>query len=279
MRIATTGPNGKVGRLLVERHGVFPLTADITDPDALNIEMNKVRPHVVIHLAGLSNVDYCEKPENFGEVMRVNYHGALNVIKECDQRKIQVVYVSTEQIFSGKSFLGFGGGPYKEFSTPAKHAVNAYALSKLGGEALRPAFPNVMHVVRTSYLFDWTRIMTELVPQAGTYSFPTFIRRSYLYMPHFAQMLHAYAERIVAMPGVMHLAGTSTVSQYEFVREFVEYFGIPDVKVKRRFVDHHKLAPRPHRAGLNVSLSARYGLPQFSYWDGFHQMERDNVRG
>lgn len=280
MKIACTGPNGRVGRLLVEKHGVVPLHADITNVDAVEAELDEVNPQVVLHLAGISNVDYCEDKSNWQNVIRVNYTGALNVIRACRDRYIEVGYLSSEHVFSGKHFLWWGGGPYSETRLPDRYVPNSYALTKLAVEGLRYANPN-MKVVRTSYLFDWVRLMTEDMNLVGMDGIPTFIRRSYIYLPHFVSNLYKYAVRIALMPNVLHLAGSETVSQYQFMKEFCEYFHVTHTNVKRRTkeINRSGVAPRPHHAGLDVSLSARLGFPQYSYRDGFRQMEQDNVRG
>ena len=266
----------------METHGVVPLHADITNRAAVDEELDSVKPDVVIHLAGISNVDYCEDKKNWPEVMKVNYSGALNVIRSCDHRKILLGYLSSEHVFSGKSVLGFGGGPYSEEAIPDRHVANAYALTKLAVEGLRPAHPT-MRIVRTSYLFDWTRLLTEEVSQPGVYSYPSFIYRSYMYLPHFAASLFLYAQQIVLMPDILNIAGTKTVSQYQFMKEFCEYFGLPNVFIRKRTkelpVGTKFVARRPHHAGLDIFLSRRLGLPQYSYRDGFVQMEKDNVRG
>lgn len=279
MKIACTGPTGRVGRLLVETHGVVPLHADITNSDAVDAELDSVKPDMVIHLAGISNVDYCEDKKNWPEVMKVNYGGALNVIRACDYRHIIVGYISSEHVFSGRSFLGLGGGPYKEIARPDRRVCNSYALTKLAVEALHYAHSN-MRVVRTSYLFDWMRLMTEEIKGPGVYLYPSFIRRSYIYLPHFAASLYQYAERIQEMPGILHIAGTQTVSQYQFMKEFSEYFGLHHVYIRKRTKELvGTMAPRPHHAGLDTVFSRRLGLPQYSYRDGFVQMEKDNARG
>jgi dTDP-4-dehydrorhamnose reductase len=267
-----------VGRLLVDKWGVVPLFCDITDDEDVERALDEVKPHVVLHLAGISNVDYCEDKSHWNEVMRVNFTGALNIFRACDERKIQVGFLSTEHVFSGKSFLGLGGGPYKETDPISNHTVNSYALSKLAAEGLRHTFP-VVRVIRTSYLFDWVRLSTELTNKPR-YDYPTFIHRSYMYLPHFAECLAWYAERIVNMPNVLHIAGSQTVSQYKFMDDFVRMFK-PDIKITPRRTPWtaSEAADRPHKAGLSTFRSRMMGMPQYDYWAGFNQMDRDVVRG
>ncbi len=280
MKIACTGSTGRVGRLLVKQ-GVVPLSCDITDRGEVKRALDSVSPDVVLHLAGISNVDYCEVLEHWDEVRRVNFRGTVNVVQSCADRHIPVGYLSSEHVFRGH---GFFGKPYKENSPIHKGGLNNYALTKIASEALRYAFPN-MKVIRTSHLFDWVRLMTEELPTQGTYQIPSFIYRSYLYLPHFTNNLMLYAQRIEQMPAVLHLAGSKTVSQYQFMSEFVRYFHVQGIQIQKRRTEwptgdgYPVVARRPHRAGLDVQLSGSLGFPLYSYKDGFQQMAKDNVRG
>lgn len=277
MKIACTGSTGRVGRLLVKQ-GVVPLTFDVTEERSVKAGIDSESPDVVIHLAGISDVDYCEQPEHWDYVRKVNFNGTVNVVRACSDKNIPVIYVSSEHVFSGKTFLGMGGGPYKESHPVNRVGLNNYALTKIACEGLRFPFP-VMKIVRTSFLFDWHRLMGgELLPETiGRYNFPTFIYRSYMYLPHFAESLLQYVTSVENKPTVLHISGTKTVSQYAFMQDFVRYF---DVKVEIQ-PRHKELgtgrAARPHRAGLDVSLSHSLGLPQYSYRDGFKAIEKDVV--
>lgn len=275
-KIACTGPDGRVGRLLVEKHGVVPLSCDVTDGDAVERELDAVRPHVLVHLAGISDVDYCERKENWKEVMRVNFTGAVNVAQACQDRKIMMVYLSSEHVFSGKSFFGIGGGPYNERSKVKP--INGYGLTKLAAEGLRLTYP-VMKIVRSSYCFNWDRLMKEFpVGNGAIYQVPTFLQRSYIYLPHFVKNLYTFACNVSTMPSILHLAGSKTVSQYQFVKDFVKYsHAIWKIEKRQREWPQRPndafVAPRPYHGGLDVSLSARLGFPQYSYEDGFKEME------
>lgn len=280
MVIACTGSTGRVGRLLVKQ-GVVPLVVDVTDRKTIERSLDTVSPTVVFHLAGISNVDYCEQPEHWDEVRKVNFNGTVNMVHACDDRNIRMVYLSSEHVFRGRSFLQ---GPYREYEPVNRVGVNNYALTKIACEALRHAHSN-MTVIRTSHLFDWARLMTDDIPTQGHYQFPTFIHRSYIYLPHFINQLTHYANNIGGMPKVLHLAGTKVVSQYQFMHEFVRYFHVQGVSIEKRTYEWHDgergavVARRPHRAGLSVQLARVLGFPSYSYEDGFAQMEKDNVRG
>lgn len=277
MKIAVTGPNGRVGKFMVEHHGLVPLFVDITDPQKLAKALDKERPDVVLHAAGYSDPDFCEDPKNREAVIKVNYWGSINVFREASERRIITVFLSTSQIFSGRSFLWFTPPKYKEEDWRGVKPVNFYAMSKLTVEAASMAYKDRVKIVRTSHLFDYPRMMDKLTGDVTVA--PTFIKRSYSYLPHFARSLKFYLWRVVEMPRIVHIAGTDTVSEYDLLRAFVKVLKFNKYKIRPRRYEMDVMAPRPHFSGLDVSLSKKLQLPQFSYMDGLKEMDRTIVRG
>lgn len=276
MKIACTGPKGRVGKFMVQHYGLTPLSSDITDDAAIAEEISTVMPDVILHCAGLSDPDFCEDPKNSDKVMMVNYWGAVNVFRAAAERKIITVYLSSSQVFSGKAFLGVNR-KYKESDILKLGPVNHYGLSKLTAEAAAYSFTDRVRVVRTSHLFDYFRMMDKFHDK--TIIAPTFIKRSYMYLPHFGHSIMRYMERVVDMPPVLHIAGTDTVSEYELCRQFKKMLDFRLYQVKPRRHEVEGFAPRPHFSGLDVSLSKSLGLPQYSYIDGLQEMNRSVLRG
>ena len=75
MKVAITGAAGLFGHGLVAafstRHEVIPLTraeADITDAEAIRAALERIRPDLIVHPAGIPDIDLCEAdpPMPFG---------------------------------------------------------------------------------------------------------------------------------------------------------------------------------------------------------------------
>jgi dTDP-4-dehydrorhamnose reductase len=259
-----TGVSSAVGNYL-SRYGCKPLTCDITDPKSIaNAIDSVVSPDVIINLAGKSDPDFCQKPENQEEVIKVNLRGAYNLALEAEKFGIPVVFLSTDHIFDGKH------GPYKE-NAKLSVPVNFYGASKLSMEAIANQFRNVK-IVRTSYLFYYERIKAHE-------NYPTFLNRSFMYLPHFAQSLYEYACRIDKMPKILHISGSQTVSWYEFYLAAASVFDWKKetINPRRKELKNFDGAPRPHKAGLKVDLSKKLMLPQHDYLRGLRQMKIDHI--
>lgn len=182
-KIMITGANGRIGRHLVKQ-GVSPFIADMTSPFEINDTMSKEKPDIVVHLAAKSNIDWCEKPENKQVVIDTNFRGTCHLLFAAEQQKAKVVMLSSDHVFSGREWFT----PYHEKRKP--NPVNFYGTSKLAAENLMEAFPD-FKVIRTSYLFDKER----LEGMAGQ-SYPSFIYRSFMYLPHFISNLMQYLSEL-----------------------------------------------------------------------------------
>lgn len=262
MKIFCTGANGYIGKALVKA-GVLPLMADVTNLDAVEKEMAHTRPDLVFHLAGKSSIDFCERPENKEVVIQTNLRGTHNVMSTLARLRKKGVMLSTDQIWHGNLLEA-----HKENSklTPP---VNFYATSKLAAEAVTISCG--MNVIRTSYVFDWDRLSGHLVNSDMAY--PTFIQRSFTYLPDFIEDLLLYAKMIHDMPNTLHLAGNEVVSWYAFMKAVGKEFGF---SVRPRFFEKKGYAPRPHYCGLDTNLSFKLGFPIRNYYKGILRMKNEN---
>jgi len=266
IKIGVTGKeNGNVTSALLRR-GAIHLDCDITDDDAIEDVLERERPDIIINAASKTSVDWCDKKENNKELFSVNIKGAYSLASKASFMKIPVVALSTDHVFDGKR------GPYKEKYLKTL-PVNQYGISKFAMEGFRLAFDN-FKVIRTSNLFwkDDERVTwyfeeayrNEKVPV------PIFQKRSFMHIEHFVDALLVYIENYKSMPKLLNISGRETVNYYAFVKAFAEAIDFPFVyKFKKNWFETGKFpAKRPKKAGLNTELSARLGIPQYSYVDG-----------
>ena len=150
MKIAITGAAGLFGQGLVTavstRHTTFPLTrqdADITDREGMLALLARIKPEVVIHPAGIADIDSCETEPV--KALRVNVDGTRHVVEAAQAVGAGVAYISTDAVFDGQKPT-----PYVE-SDPAV-PITVYGRTKLRGEMLVQSLPNHW-IFRVSVLF------------------------------------------------------------------------------------------------------------------------------
>lgn len=257
MKIMTIGGNGRIGKYMAKWVD-GNLDCDITNPYSVDDTLSKERPTHILHLAAKSDIDWCEKPENEKEAIAINVRGTFNVLTSAEKIGAKVVMLSSDHVFKGGKGGWWGGGPYDENDKP--FPVNFYGTTKLAAESFTEAFDN-FKVIRTSYLFDWERLQSKIgQPQ------PTFIERSFMYLPDFCSDLVMYLRKYDEMPKILHISGSRTVSWYEFMSSFT--------RVSPRTTENKSMTKRPYRAGLKTKYKFFYPV---SYEAGVKQMLKDAV--
>lgn len=267
-KIGITGANGHIGKLLLKAPNTFSLVGNVTNESEIEMAITQSKPDVVVHLASISDVDVCEG--NWELAKDVNVRGTARVAEACLKIGCQMVLLSSVHVFNGKPLISSWG--YSESSTP--NPINNYGWTKFGAEKLQHIYP-FMKIVRTSYLFDAERLQNQVkILHNGNYvTYPTFITRSFMYLPQFVEVFYTYLVHLNEMPKLLHIAGSEIVSWHKFMLEVASAYGINSAQVMPRSKElDNGLAPRPYKAGLNVDLSRKLHLPQYSYIDGIREM-------
>ena len=131
-KIVITGGTGRFGEILKKHKKdnliLFPnkKELDILDYKKIISYLEKKKPKVLIHLAGLSR-PMAIHDKDIKKSIDLNIIGTANITKACEKKNIKLIYFSTHYVYSGVK------GDYKE--TDPVLPVNNYAWSKLGGEA------------------------------------------------------------------------------------------------------------------------------------------------
>ena len=147
MRTLVLGAEGFVGGHLVRHliaegdevhcgvHGTHAsafersVSIDITEYESVRASIERIRPDIVYHLAGISFVPEAE--ESFDKVLRVNVAGTANVARACHvlNSGVSLVFVSSAEVYGA---IAPSDLPITE-ETPVRPANN-YSLSKQMGE-------------------------------------------------------------------------------------------------------------------------------------------------
>ena len=166
MRVAVTGSGGRLGRAMIQALEEAPFTGPMgpiawsrpeLDLDTLTEAVvaaliARDRPEVVVHTAAWTEVDGCARDPDLA--LRRNGDAAGAVARACGQHGVELVLVSTNEVFDGTRTDGIGYGPDDTVNPP-----NPYGASKLRAEELaRAAYEDApggarLAIVRTSWLY------------------------------------------------------------------------------------------------------------------------------
>jgi dTDP-4-dehydrorhamnose reductase len=271
LKAVITGASGLLGAKLAElateaRYNVYSLynshpcsssnaeQVDITDEAAVRKVFADLKPDVVFHAASLTDVDLCERDPKLA--MKVNGEATGFIAKACQETGSYLVYVSTDYVFDGMR------GQYSEEDEPAP--INAYGRSKLlGEEEMARHYPRGC-VARTSVVYGWGRpyrpnfatwVHSKLAANEplrvvnGQFASPTL-------NTHLARMLLEVAE--LRMNGILHVAGSTRISRYDFAVMLAKQFGFNEKLVNPIQTEAANWkARRPVDSSLNVSKAHR----------------------
>lgn len=256
MKIAVTGPHGRLGSELVRR-GCLPLTSNILDFQSLRREIDRLSPDVIINCASFTDVDGCENaPRKAAEVNTCGVYILSQVFRG------KIIQISTDYIFDGES------GPYTEEEKP--NPISVYGWSKLGGEIVLRNRPDTL-IVRTTVLFDQysTNFATTVIKRllsGENVTVPGALYGSPTYVPHLAEAILSAA----SLTGIINIAGNLMVSRLRFARMIARALGRGVTRVFDGPVTGS--APRPSHAGLIVDKAKLLRLPIYDPLEGVREI-------
>ena len=166
MRVAVVGINGRLGSALITALEEAPFTGtrgpmgwDIPDIDldtltatSFGALLDRDRPEVVIHTAAWTDVDGCAREPHLA--MRRNGIAAGEIAAGCAARGIDLVFISTNEVFDGRRTDGLGYAPDDE-----RNPINPYGAAKAEAERLAiaayeaPGATGRLGIARTSWLY------------------------------------------------------------------------------------------------------------------------------
>lgn len=119
-------------------------TLDILDREAVLRFVRKHKPRAVIHLAGATDMERCERDSNYA--LELNALGTYNIALAARDAGATLVYASTSRVFSGEK-----KSPYTERDIPDPRGN--YGHSKYIGEMIAASIVPHTIIARTSWVF------------------------------------------------------------------------------------------------------------------------------
>lgn len=223
-----TGSTGRLGRALLANapgvlHGWDRPLLDLDEPATARALVERDQPQLIIHSAAMTDVDSAARdPET---AMRRNGHFVGALARACREHGVNLVVVSTNEVFDGERTDGRG---YVESDPTAPR--NAYGRSKLAGEeAALAAYSGAggLWIVRTAWLYgppgnDFpdkiTAAADRLAPEPlavveDEFGSPTATS-------DLARAIYALVER--TQGGIFHLANSGAASRLDWARRVLE---------------------------------------------------------
>ena len=246
MRVAVTGSIGRLGRALVQALDDAPFTGpqgaiawtrsdlDLDAPEGVAAALDRDRPEVVVHTAAWTDVDGCAGDPELAT--RRNGIATWTLARACADRGLDLLVISTNEVFDGRRTDGAGYGP-DDPPSPA----NAYGASKLAGErAAQEAYaaagprPGALGIARTAWLFgppgrDFPRKILDAAERAAAAGEPLRVVADEWGSPTYAaDVAEAICELLAsdAHGGRHHLVNGGVASRAHWARDVLARMGV-----------------------------------------------------
>ena len=261
MRIALLGAEGQLGLELQRQFEAeaIPLShrdVEITDAQSVSAALQKVEPDLVINAAAYNQVDRAEQePE---KAYAVNALGPRNLAIFCQARRVPLVHISTDYVFSGRVEVDGTEAPrrmpYRETDRP--EPISAYGVSKLAGECFVRTHCRQHLIVRTCGLYGRTRqpgtgnfvqTMLRLGKEQGEVRVVNDQTCTPTSTADLAQALKALID--AQARGLYHAVNAGSTTWYEFAREI---FRLAGIKVDVQPISSAKFGAKARRPCYSV---------------------------
>jgi dTDP-4-dehydrorhamnose reductase len=256
-RVVITGAAGQLGRTFLAMQepgwdciGLTSKQLDITRWRDVRDTISRIAPDLIIHAGAATNVDRCEREHSWA--FSVNALGSRNVARAADSVAAELVYVSTNYVFSGTKT-----NPYHEFDDP--DPISIYGASKLAGEREVMSAMAQCYVVRTSSVFssgegNFVATMRRLMQTSDRIS----VVNDQTSNPTFTEDLAAAIVKIAdgTPHGIYHVTNSETASWHDWAVEIRNFTGVR-CNLEPIRADEYARDARPPMNGTMVSLALK----------------------
>lgn len=256
LALVTGGAGMLAGDLIpaLEDEGFDVISCDIEDFDLCNEPAVReyilgVKPDLIIHTAGYTNVEQAEAEPELA--MKVNGLGTKHVAAAAAELDVPIVYVSTDYVFDGEK-----NAQYLPDDMP--NPLNVYGKSKLEGENYVREICEKYYIVRTSWLYGTygkNFVQTMLSHKDDE---EIKVVNDQIGSPTWTVDLSDGIIKILDMPyGTYHISGGGKCSWYEFACEIFKCVGAAVKVIPAVSADVSQMAKRPAFSSMKPSIKTK----------------------
>ncbi len=233
--------------------GVATYVSSLESVDDVLRTLEDVQPRLVVHAAGLTSVEQCERRPDLAE--HINVELAANVAAACAHRTVPLVHVSSDHLFRGDEALVSEDHPVAP--------QNVYGRTKAEAERRVLAAHAGALVVRTNF-YGWgpayRRSFSDTILDALRRGEPLTLFTDVTYTPILSEVLahavHELSDKKVG--GIVHLSGDERLSKYDFGVKVAEHLGLdPGLITPGTLSDRPALVHRPRDMSLSNAYACR----------------------
>jgi len=250
---------------------------NLESQDNLSRQFELVRPEIVIHTAGLTNVERCQSDPILAQQLNVIL--ATNIAKICARFQVPFIHISTDHLYSGHSSFA----DESLLTSP----VNVYGSTKAEAE-LRVLDENPEALIIRTNFFGWgtnyRQSFSDFVIHRLREKKEIELFDDVFYTPILIGALAQAAHDLIAMnaKGIFNIVGGQRISKLDFGVTLAQVFGLDDALIKpTQIAMKSLLVKRPLDMSLSnkkaVSLLGREFGTIEDYLTQLRQLEKDGM--
>jgi len=232
---------------------------DVRDIDMCAKFFEEVKPDLVIHLAALTDLEYCEK--NINNCWKTNALGTENIAILTKKYDATMVYICTAGIFDGEK------EEYTDFDKP--NPLSYYAQAKYAGEVFVQQFLNKYYIFRAGWMMGGglkkdKKFIKKIYDQIKSGREELFVVDDKLGTPTYTVNFAESIFKVIQTEyyGLYNQVCGGSCSRLDVATEFVRLLGLTDkvkvTTVSSEYFSKEYFAPRPYSEKLvNLKLISR----------------------
>lgn len=222
--------------------------------DRLSRQLQEIDCQVVIHAAGLANVEQCESAPACAQYINVTL--ASNVAHACSKLGIQLVHISTDHLFSGRERLLTEEWPISP--------INVYGKTKAEAEfRVQEIYPKAL-VIRTNF-YGWgasyRHSFSDTILKNLQLGREIMLFQDVFFTPILIENLAKAVHQLIDLKvsGIFNVVGNDRLSKYEFGCSIAKKFELDSSKIfPSLLADQIKLTQRPSDMSLSNRKLEKY---------------------
>jgi dTDP-4-dehydrorhamnose reductase len=210
--------------------------------------IKQCNPDIVIHTAGITNVDICENNQKLAD--KINVEGTLNVIEGCKESKSKLIFLSTSAVFNGSKS--------EYFEEDVTSPISYYGVTKKNAEELVKNSKLEYMIIRIDQPYGWTekwQHSNSVLRILNAYQNNKLFKeiRDWYNTPTFIPDIVQAIKKLISLDscGIYHIVGADFINRYEWSLEIAKIFELDKDKIVP--ITYKDLNLSAKRANVNLN--------------------------
>ena len=243
-----------INNRLIKINHVFSIQLDTSNLTSIENAINKINPNIVINVAGITNVESCEKNVELANFVNIKLPKMLALL--CNKHNIKMVQISTDHLTNG--LLPY----FDELCDP--FPLNNYGYTKLMAEnEVLNVCPRAL-VIRTNF-YGWgpsyRKSFSDYIISNLRDNKPIKLFTDVYFTPIIICKLVDVIHELLTknLFGLFNVVGDERISKFMFGKKIAQVFMLDDNLVLPDLIINRKdLTKRPHDMSMSNKKASFY---------------------